>query len=91
MVRYNKVTCSGSHYTAIPISGIKYWCDGTDGQIIDRLPGKLGNILTGDGAAASRYIEARLSKFALEVIYSPKITDWECRMMEEELNLTIFR
>jgi topoisomerase-4 subunit A len=31
--------------------------------------------LTGDGAAASRYIEARLSKFALEVIYSPKITD----------------
>ena len=38
--------------------------------------GNWGNILTGDGAAASRYIEARLSKFALEVIYSPKITDW---------------
>jgi topoisomerase-4 subunit A len=50
---------------------------------------KLGNILTGDGAAASRYIEAR-SKFALEVIYSPKITDWGMSMMEEELNLTIF-
>jgi topoisomerase-4 subunit A len=38
--------------------------------------GNWGNILTGDGAAASRYIEARLSKFALEVLYSPKITDW---------------
>ena len=38
--------------------------------------GNWGNILTGDSAAASRYIEARLSKFALEVIYSPKITDW---------------
>jgi topoisomerase-4 subunit A len=36
---------------------------------------KLGNINNGDGAA-SRYIEARLSKFALEVLYSPKITDW---------------
>ena len=38
--------------------------------------GNWGNILTGDSAAASRYIEARLSKFALEVLYSPKITDW---------------
>lgn len=38
--------------------------------------GNWGNILTGDGAAAPRYIEARLSKFALEVLYSPKITDW---------------
>ncbi|MEO4004712.1 MULTISPECIES: DNA gyrase/topoisomerase IV subunit A [unclassified Flavobacterium] len=39
--------------------------------------GNWGNILTGDGAAASRYIEARLSKFALEVLYSPKITHWQ--------------
>ncbi len=39
--------------------------------------GNWGNILTGDGAAASRYIEARLSKFALEVLYSPKITVWQ--------------
>jgi len=39
--------------------------------------GNWGNILTGDGAAASRYIEARLSKFALEVLYSPKITTWQ--------------
>ncbi len=38
--------------------------------------GNWGNILTGDGAAAPRYIEARLSKFALEVVFSPKITEW---------------
>lgn len=39
--------------------------------------GNWGNILTGDSAAASRYIEARLSKFALDVVFSPKITDWQ--------------
>ncbi|KGO83659.1 DNA gyrase/topoisomerase IV subunit A [Flavobacterium beibuense] len=39
--------------------------------------GNWGNILTGDGAAAPRYIEARLSKFALDVLYSPKITTWQ--------------
>ncbi|HLT50669.1 MAG TPA: DNA gyrase/topoisomerase IV subunit A [Arenibacter sp.] len=39
--------------------------------------GNWGNILTGDSAAASRYIEARLTKFALEVVYSPKITEWQ--------------
>ncbi len=38
--------------------------------------GNWGNILTGDGAAAARYIEARLSKFALETMFSPKITQW---------------
>lgn len=38
--------------------------------------GNWGNILTGDNAAASRYIEARLSKFALDVVFSPKVTDW---------------
>lgn len=38
--------------------------------------GNWGNILTGDNAAASRYIEARLSKFALDVVYSPKVTQW---------------
>ncbi len=38
--------------------------------------GNWGNILTGDQAAAARYIEARLSKFALDVLYSPKITEW---------------
>ena len=39
--------------------------------------GNWGNILTGDSAAASRYIEARLSRFALEVVYSPKVTQWQ--------------
>ncbi len=38
--------------------------------------GNWGNILTGDGAAAQRYIEARLSKFALDVVFNPKTTDW---------------
>lgn len=39
--------------------------------------GNWGNILTGDRAAAPRYIEARLSKFALDVLYSPKVTQWQ--------------
>lgn len=38
--------------------------------------GNWGNILTGDDAAAPRYIEARLSEFAIETAFSPKITDW---------------
>lgn len=38
--------------------------------------GNWGNILTGDSAAAPRYIEARLSEFALETVFSPKITEW---------------
>ena len=38
--------------------------------------GNWGNILTGDGAAAPRYIEARLSKFALETVFNPKTTEW---------------
>lgn len=38
--------------------------------------GNWGNILTGDSAAAPRYIEARLSEFALESVFNPKITDW---------------
>ena len=39
--------------------------------------GNWGNILTGDGAAAPRYIEARLSKFAGDVVFSPKVTNWQ--------------
>ena len=39
--------------------------------------GTWGNILPGDGAAAPRYIEARLSKFALEVVFNPKTTYWK--------------
>jgi topoisomerase-4 subunit A len=38
--------------------------------------GNWGNTLTGDNAAAPRYIEARLSKFALDVVFSPKVTEW---------------
>ncbi|MCM1347632.1 MAG: DNA gyrase/topoisomerase IV subunit A [Bacteroides sp.] len=39
--------------------------------------GNWGNILTGDDAAAGRYIEARLSKFALDVLFNPKTTEWK--------------
>lgn len=39
--------------------------------------GNWGNIYTGDGAAAPRYIEARLSKFALDILFSPKVTNWK--------------
>lgn len=39
--------------------------------------GNWGNILTGDGAAAPRYIEARLSKFALDTLFNPKTTEWK--------------
>ncbi|MDE5585660.1 MAG: DNA gyrase/topoisomerase IV subunit A, partial [Muribaculaceae bacterium] len=39
--------------------------------------GNWGNILTGDSAAAPRYIEARLSELALEILFSPKITEWQ--------------
>lgn len=39
--------------------------------------GNWGNILTGDGAAAPRYIEARLTKFALETVFNPKTTTWQ--------------
>jgi topoisomerase IV subunit A len=41
------------------------------------MQGNWGNILTGDGAAAPRYIEARLSKFALDVVFNPKTTEWQ--------------
>lgn len=54
--------------------------------------GNWGNILTGDGAAASRYIEARLSKFALDVIYNPKITEWQASYdgrRKEPINLPV--
>lgn len=41
------------------------------------MQGNWGDVRTGDSAAASRYIEARLSKFALDVIYNPQTTDWQ--------------
>jgi len=45
-------------------------------ELLIETQGNFGNILTGDGAAAPRYIEARLSKFALEVAFNPKTTEW---------------
>ncbi len=49
---------------------------GQKGLLIDT-QGNWGNIYTGDGAAAARYIEARLTKFALEVIFNPRTTAWK--------------
>jgi topoisomerase-4 subunit A len=45
-------------------------------ELLIDMQGNWGNTLTGDSAAASRYIEARLSKFALEVVFNPKTTKW---------------
>ncbi len=49
---------------------------GQKGLLID-CQGNWGNIITGDDAAAGRYIEARLSKFALDVVFNPKTTEWK--------------
>ena len=46
-------------------------------ELLIDMQGNWGNVFTGDRAAAPRYIEARLSKFALEVVYNPKITNWQ--------------
>jgi topoisomerase IV subunit A len=46
-------------------------------DILVETQGNWGNILTGDSSAAPRYIEARLSKFALEVVFNPKTTQWK--------------
>ena len=78
--RYNKVANVVGHTMQYHPHGDASIADamvqiGQKDLLID-CQGNWGNILTGDGAAASRYIEARLSKFALEVLYSPKITEW---------------
>jgi len=54
--------------------------------------GNWGNIFTGDRAAASRYIEARLSKFALDVVFNPKTTNWQASYdgrRKEPINLPV--
>ncbi len=54
--------------------------------------GNWGNIFTGDGAAAPRYIEARLSKFALDVVYNAKTTNWQLSYdgrNQEPINLPV--
>lgn len=56
------------------------------------MQGNWGNILTGDRAAAPRYIEARLSKFAIEVLFEPKITEWQATYdgrRKEPINLPV--
>jgi len=61
-------------------------------ELLIDMQGNWGNILTGDRAAASRYIEARLSKFALEVIFNPKTTKWQASYdgrRKEPINLPV--
>ena len=79
--RYNKVANIVGHTMQYHPHGDASIADamvqiGQKDLLIDT-QGNWGNILTGDSAAASRYIEARLSKFALEVLYNPKITEWQ--------------
>ena len=79
--RYNKVANVVGHTMQYHPHGDASIADamvqiGQKDLLIDT-QGNWGNILTGDSAAASRYIEARLTKFALEVVFSPKITEWQ--------------
>ncbi|NKI25038.1 DNA gyrase/topoisomerase IV subunit A [Arenibacter sp. 6A1] len=79
--RYNKVANVVGHTMQYHPHGDASIADamvqiGQKDLLIDT-QGNWGNILTGDRAAASRYIEARLTKFALEVVFSPKITEWQ--------------
>ncbi len=78
--RYNKVANLVGHTMQYHPHGDASIADamvnmGQKDLLIDT-QGNWGNILTGDSAAASRYIEARLSKFALDVLFNPKITRW---------------
>jgi len=79
--RYNKVANLVGHTMQYHPHGDASIADamvqlGQKELLID-MQGNWGNILTGDRAAASRYIEARLSKFALTVVFNPKTTDWQ--------------
>ncbi len=79
--RYNKVANIVGHTMQYHPHGDASISDamvqiGQKDLLID-MQGNWGNILTGDRAAAARYIEARLSKFALEVVFSPKVTEWQ--------------
>lgn len=79
--RYNKVANIVGHTMQYHPHGDASIADamvqiGQKELLID-MQGNWGNILTGDRAAASRYIEARLSKFALEVVFNPKTTKWQ--------------
>jgi len=61
-------------------------------ELLIDMQGNWGNVLTGDRAAAARYIEARLSKFALEVVFNPKTTKWQASYdgrRKEPINLPV--
>jgi topoisomerase-4 subunit A len=94
--RYNKVANIVGHTMQYHPHGDASIADamvqiGQKDLLIDA-QGNWGNVLTGDRAAASRYIEARLSKFALEVIFNPKITEWQASYdgrRKEPINLPV--
>jgi topoisomerase-4 subunit A len=94
--RYNKVANIVGHTMQYHPHGDASIADamvqiGQKDLLIDT-QGNWGNILTGDRAAASRYIEARLSKFALDVVYNSKITGWQASYdgrRKEPINLPV--
>ncbi|MEM0516967.1 MULTISPECIES: DNA gyrase/topoisomerase IV subunit A [Aequorivita] len=94
--RYNKVANIVGHTMQYHPHGDASIADamvqiGQKDLLIDT-QGNWGNILTGDSAAASRYIEARLSKFALDVVYNPKVTKWQASYdgrRKEPINLPV--
>jgi topoisomerase-4 subunit A len=94
--RYNKVANIVGHTMQYHPHGDASIADamvqiGQKDLLIDT-QGNWGNILTGDRAAASRYIEARISKFGLDVVYNPKITEWQASYdgrRKEPVNLPV--
>jgi len=94
--RYNKVANIVGHTMQYHPHGDASIADamvqlGQKELLID-MQGNWGNILTGDRAAASRYIEARLSKFALDVVFNPKTTAWQASYdgrKKEPVNLPV--
>ena len=94
--RYNKVANIVGHTMQYHPHGDASIADamvqlGQKELLID-MQGNWGNTLTGDRAAASRYIEARLSKFALDVVFNPKTTKWQASYdgrKKEPVNLPV--
>jgi len=94
--RYNKVANIVGHTMQYHPHGDASIADamvqiGQKDLLIDT-QGNWGNVLTGDRAAASRYIEARLSKFALDVVFNPKTTEWQASYdgrRKEPVNLPV--
>ncbi len=94
--RYNKVANIVGHTMQYHPHGDASIADamvqiGQKDLLIDT-QGNWGNILTGDRAAAARYIEARISKFGLDVVYNPKITEWQASYdgrRKEPVNLPV--